>query len=108
MRKKSISLILIFKGYLSGLFFEKKPKNTNGILIWNIDQVKFDFLDDFWIFFSLFFSSHFLKNEPDEGYLQPVILVEKKSGYSILEFILNFNDRFFQKKNIKLNTDLKH
>jgi len=59
--------ILIFKGYLNGLAFEKKPKNTKFILIWNIDQVKFDFLDDFFEFFPLFFGSLFLKNESDEG-----------------------------------------
>lgn len=84
MRKNPIFPDLIFKVSLNGLVLKKKPKNT----FWNtdltIDQVKFDFLDDFFNFFLRFFGSHFLKNESDEGYSKPAYLVEKKSGYPIV------------------------
>ena len=108
MWKNPIFHILIFKWYLNGLFFEKKPKNTLKIPIWNIDQVKFDFLDDFLNFFPRFFGSYYLKNESDEGYSTLAYLVEKKSGYLTMALVLNFNDRFFQKKILKFTSDLRH
>lgn len=108
MAKNPISSILIFNGYLNALLLEKKSKKWKWIPIWNIDQVKFDFLDDFFQFFGSFLQVPFLKNEPDEGYSKDSHLAEKKSGYLILWSILNFNEALFQKKIIKVTTDLEY
>ena len=99
------------KSPLTGYFWRKSKKTE--IKHWSGTLIRLNliFLDDFFKnfkFFSQFFGSLFLKNESDEGYSKSVHPVEKKSGYPIVSFVLNFNDRFFQKKNIKVTTDLEH
>ena len=108
MWKNPIFHILIFKWYLNGLFFEKKPKNTLKIPIWNIDQVKFDFLDDFLNFFSSIFWVLLSQKRVRWGVLDPSLSCREKSGYLTMALVLNFNDRFFQKKILKFTSDLRH